>query len=267
MGYNKKILSEATKKLDKPQKIKNKNTAEVQNTFPFESSKGFLNGPPPPGTNYRIPGNSIYNPTPYNILARGSNGQEKVIAAGDTSVQNFGDADYVDEFQIAKKGGEKKFSRSLSATNKLFKKNPLVKAKKKKNKKTFDPNAKYYQEGGYVDLDLDDDEILELQKGGYIVEYLDDPSIPELTKAQRGGQRPILYVDPNDPAGREKYQASADSMFLYNKGLEAKNYYEKLKPIFDKMNLSGNYSTKDFSELAKKYELKQNHHKRRIYAR
>jgi len=43
------------------------------------------------------------------------------------------------------------------------------------------------QEGGYVDLDLDDDEILELQKGGYIVEYLDDPSIPKLNRAQDGG--------------------------------------------------------------------------------
>lgn len=153
MGYNKKILSEATKKLNKPQKIKNKNTAEVQNTFPIISSEGFLNGPPPPGANYRIPGNSIYNPTPYNILARGSNGQEKIIAAGDRSVQNFGDADYVDEFEIAKKGGEKKYSRSLSATNKLFKKNPLVKGKKKKNKKTFDPNAKYYQDGGELPED------------------------------------------------------------------------------------------------------------------
>ena len=47
-----------------------------------------------------------------------------------------------------KKGGEKKFSRSLEAKNKLFAENVFLKKKKSKKRKIFDPNAKYYQDGG-----------------------------------------------------------------------------------------------------------------------
>jgi hypothetical protein len=360
MGYNKKILSKAVSELGKAKAAAKPKDIKVD-------PNGYWN-PDNHGEPVRIPGNNItMQGVQQPLYGVDNTGFAQMMYPGqDYQFQG----DYVDEYPItqAKKGGEKKYSRNLSATNKLFKKNPLVKAKKKKNKKTFDPNAKYYQTGGittqeeidaandammkarfayasthgnpaaqrmvtapdqpymfdentpgthymasmdnyavpqiqnvngqlmlddfgpdsneairfdspedaqffsenykkiapdssYREMDLTPQEIEEYRKGGYIVEYLDDPSIPKLTKAQKGGQRPILYVDPNDPAGRAKYQASADSAFLYNKGLEAKNYYEKLKPIFDKMNLSGNYSTKDFSELAKKYELKQNHHK------
>jgi hypothetical protein len=46
--------------------------------------------------------------------------------------------------------------------------------------------------------------------------FLGNKTNESLTKAQKGGQRPILYVDPNDPAGREKYQAYQDSLSLHN---------------------------------------------------
>lgn len=150
MGYNKKVLSEATKKLNKPSKKKVANN----DLIPFVSTSGYKQGEPPAGTNYRIPSNTIYNPTPYNILAVASTGEERIIPAGDTSTQTFDGAEYVDEYEL-KKGGQKtntkKYSRSLSATNKLFDKNPLFKKPKSKKKKIFDPNAKYYQIGGETD--------------------------------------------------------------------------------------------------------------------
>jgi len=150
MGYNKKVLSEATKKLNKPSKKKVANN----DLIPFVSTSGYKQGEPPAGTNYRIPSNTIYNPTPYNILAVASTGEERIIPAGDTSNQTFDGAEYVDEYEL-KKGGQKtntkKYSRSLSATNKLFDKNPLFKKPKSKKKKIFDPNAKYYQGGGETD--------------------------------------------------------------------------------------------------------------------
>jgi hypothetical protein len=303
MGYNKKILSKAVSELGKAK-------APAKPKDIITDPKGQWAHP---GQVTRIPGNNItMQGVPYPVYGVDNTGFAQMMYPGqDYQFQG----DYVDEYPLtqAKKGGEKKYSRSLSATNKLFKKNPLVKAKKKKNKKTFDPNAKYYQDGGenwteveasanyrnmfqnmvevdyetsnssksfeympngnvkevtkyydvpkidklptkpiksidtnissidnkplnnftfinrynpktnswiqntvpanslsdklnqereewkrkniqqqdggYIDLDLDDNEILELQKGGYIVEYLDDPSIPELTKAQTGGQK------------------------------------------------------------------------------
>jgi len=49
----------------------------------------------------------------------------------------------------SKKGlASKKYSRSLDATNRLFTENRLFKKPKSKKNKVFDPNAKYYQEGG-----------------------------------------------------------------------------------------------------------------------
>jgi hypothetical protein len=46
-----------------------------------------------------------------------------------------------------KKGGSKKFSKHLGATNRLFKKNPLFKKPNYKSK-TYDPQAMYFEDGG-----------------------------------------------------------------------------------------------------------------------
>jgi hypothetical protein len=87
----------------------------------------------------------------------------------------------------AKKGGAKKYSRSLQAKNRLFvknplfkkpKKNPLFKKKNYKNK-IYDPNAMYFQDGGVMNLELTPEEIEVYRQGGYIVEEVD--------KFQKGG--------------------------------------------------------------------------------
>jgi hypothetical protein len=49
---------------------------------------------------------------------------------------------------IPKKKNSKGYSRSLMATNKLFAQNPLTKKPKSKKRKIFNPNSKYYQDGG-----------------------------------------------------------------------------------------------------------------------
>jgi hypothetical protein len=86
-----------------------------------------------------------------------------------------------------KKGGSKKpskkYSRSLMAKNRLFAKNPLFKKKKSVKNKIFDPNSPYFQEGGFMDVELDDNDIDKYVKGGYVVE---DISVPSLTKASYG---------------------------------------------------------------------------------
>jgi hypothetical protein len=261
--YNKKVLSKAVSKLDSakaPVKKQDKIYNNKEALMPFVSSQGFKQGPPPAGTNYRIPGNSIYNPTPYNILAKGSNGQKKVISAGDTSIHNFAGADYVDEFQIAKRGGavpslpkkknSKGYSRSITATNKLFAQNPLTKKKKSKKKKIFDPNSRYYQEGGDASIP----ELTQAQEGVITKKEIQD--IPEATvygtdydqKRQlmlmdRLQQAKGAYQDWRDEAGLRRTQlknegsSSIDSLKArvsdYNKQLEEekKNYNKASKAL------------------------------------
>ena len=69
--------------------------------------------------------------------------------------------------QFAKKGGSvnsKRYTRSLYGKNKLFVKNNLFKNRYPKNR-IYDPNAKYFEDGGLVD----------------------DPSIPRLNQFNNGG--------------------------------------------------------------------------------
>lgn len=100
-----------------------------------------------------------------------------------------------------KKSYAKKFSRSLEATNRLFTENELFEKPKSKKKKVFDPKSEYrdggayyddsrdawvsadgtvgpngpayYEDGGFIEAELSDEEIEEYKKGGWVVEELD----------------------------------------------------------------------------------------------
>lgn len=139
MGYNRKVLSKAVSELDKakaPAKPKDIIT-DPRGQWKY------------PGMNTRIPGSDItMQGVSYPVWAQPNVGAPQMMYPGQD--YQFPGADYVDEYPMeqAKRGGEKKYSRSLSATNVLFKKNALINKKKSKKKKIFDPNAKYYQEGG-----------------------------------------------------------------------------------------------------------------------
>jgi hypothetical protein len=56
--------------------------------------------------------------------------------------------------QIPSKKNSKAYSRSFEATNKFFAQNPLFKKSKSRKNKIFDPNAKYYADGGAKTKDL-----------------------------------------------------------------------------------------------------------------
>jgi len=150
---NKKILIEALKNLNKAKKpVKKKDII-----YDKEGQWKY------PGQPTRIPSNEItMKGVSFPVLGKGSDGSEQMMYPG--MEYTFPGADYVDEYPQMKKGGTKKFSSNLQATNRLFKKNslfkksPLSKANpllKKKNYKgkTYDPSAMYFQDGGSSDND------------------------------------------------------------------------------------------------------------------
>lgn len=157
MGYNKKVLSKATSELGKAKKPSTPRDKVVD-------SKGYWNPDNQDKSVVRVPGNSITmrpnpetgEPIPFPIYGIPNVGMPQMMYPGND--YSFSGADYVDEYLVAKKGGSlpslpkkansKKYSRSLTATNKLFAQNPLTKKSKSKKNKIFDPNAKYYQDGG-----------------------------------------------------------------------------------------------------------------------
>lgn len=62
------------------------------------SREGYINDTPPEGYNYRIPSDSLFNPTPYTIKAVSDNGIVKTLSPYDTNPVQFPGAQYVDEF-------------------------------------------------------------------------------------------------------------------------------------------------------------------------
>ena len=150
--YNKKVLNKATANLDKAKAPVKK--ADII-TDPMGQWKY-------PGQNTRIPGGNItMEGVPYPVMAQPNVGQPQMMYPGQD--YQFPGADYVDEYPMAKKGGalpklpkkknSKGYSRSLTAINKLFAQNLLTKKNKSRKNKVFDPNAKYYQEGGALPED------------------------------------------------------------------------------------------------------------------
>lgn len=127
------------------------------------SSKGQLDYP---GMNTLIPnanGRITMKGVKQNVLGIDDLGNKKIMKPKG-EYQFPGDSVY--EIPLKKKGGEfkkglvtnpkktkkslesKKYSRSLSATNVLFTENSLFKKPKSRKNKVYNPNAKYYAEGG-----------------------------------------------------------------------------------------------------------------------
>lgn len=154
MSYNRKALSKAKLDLDK---YKKPNPYKKDIIYTEQGQWKF------PGQKTRIPSSDItMQGVPYPVFAQPNIGKPQMMYPGQE--YNFPGADYVDETPMAKKGGlvqmpkptkkglaSKKYSRSLSATNKLFTENPLFKKPKSKKRKVFDPNAKYFEPGGELD--------------------------------------------------------------------------------------------------------------------
>jgi hypothetical protein len=137
MGFNKKVLSQIKSDLNSAKAPARKKDIIIDPAGQWKY----------PGQNTRIPSNNItMQGVDYPVFAQPNIGQPQMMYPGQE--YTFPGADYVDEYPQMKKGGQKKYSRSLEAKNRLFVDSPLVKKKKKKNKKIFNPFAKYYQDGG-----------------------------------------------------------------------------------------------------------------------
>jgi len=143
MGFNKKALSKATANLD-ARKAQSKPRDII-----YDPAGQWKH----PGQPTRIPGGDItMRDVPYPVMAYPNVGQPQMMYPEQN--YNFPNADYVDEYPQMKKGGLKKYSRDITATNRLFTKNPFLKKKKSKKRKIFDPNSAYYKNGGDFSDDI-----------------------------------------------------------------------------------------------------------------
>lgn len=160
MGFNKKELSKATANLD----------ARKTQSKPRDIIYDPMGQWKHPGQPTRIPGGNItMQGVPYPVMAYPNVGQPQMMYPEQD--YNFAGADYVDEYPQMKRGGTKKFSRDITATNIIFTKNPYLKKKKSKKKKIFDPNAQYFQYGGQPISTQDEPDVIytpsmEMSSGG-----------------------------------------------------------------------------------------------------
>jgi hypothetical protein len=167
--------------------------------------------------------------------------------------------------QIPKGKSPKSYSRSFEATNRLFAQNPLFKKPKSRKNKIFDPNAKYYQDGGFT-VDLTEDEIKQYVDGGYIVE---DISVPALNTFDKGGTGcpPGHYYNGKecvkipkgakvikDPKEYEKRKAAYyDSLTLY-----------KLNTDYLKADRAHEYDQWKIIDLANKNKISEKEYRDRL---
>ena len=196
MGFNKKVLSKAVSELGKAKAPAKPRDITVD-------PKGYWN-PANQGQPVRVPGQG--NPKGVDITMHNVNqpiwaqpnvGPGAIMYPEDN--RHFSGASYVDETQIGRKGGtlkSKKYSKSMSATNKLFAKNNLFKSKKSK---IFDPNAEFKSGGsklGPINLNPNPLSHYELNYGF---------NLP--TKQDGGVQgNPWLYTSMQENEGKEPGQ-------------------------------------------------------------
>jgi hypothetical protein len=139
--YNKKVLQTAVKELDKAKApAKRKDII----TDPMGQWKY-------PGQVTRIPSDTItMQGVNYPVYGVPDYGQPVLMQPGQD--YDFPGANYVDEYPQMRRGGglkSKKYTRNIEGTNRFFAESALFKKPKKLSKKRiFDPNAKYFQEGG-----------------------------------------------------------------------------------------------------------------------
>ncbi len=208
MSYNKKAIAEALSKLNKARKPKQVNDIimdpEGQNKFP--------------GLPTRIPSDNItMETTPYPVLGIDNLGNQQMMYPGANYL--FPGADYVDEYPMAQYGG---LVTGLTNT----KGNLLMNSK---GKRMMAKSGSLYATNKL---------------------FLGNPLLTKRKKAvfvpghdfQSGGQRPILYVDPNDPEGVARYEAYQDSAALYNNYIDYRN-----------MALNTNAGTR--AQIARRYSM------------
>jgi GH24 family phage-related lysozyme (muramidase) len=194
-----------------------------------------------PGQNTRIPGGDItMQGVPYPVYAQPNIGKPQMMYP-DQNYQ-FPGADYVDEFPQMRKGGRikglismpkpskkglmsKKYSRSLDATNKLFTQNFLFAKPKSRKNKVFDPNSKYYAEGGeYEDAELTPEEIEEYRANGYIVDdtiYQDGGNTDAMTGMMKAR---LAYANEFGNPAAERMINIPDNPYQFDNGDTGTHY-------------------------------------------
>jgi len=159
MGYNKKALSKIKADL-------NSAKAPAQPRDIIYDPRGQWRHP---GKPTRIPGGNItMQGVPYPVMAYPNVGQPQMMYPNQD--YDFPGADYVDEYPQMRRGGSKKFTRDITATNVLFTKNPYLKKKKKRKNRVYDPTAPYFQTGGPTNIQEEPDVVynpsMEMSSGG-----------------------------------------------------------------------------------------------------
>lgn len=141
---NKRVLSKAVSELDKA-----KAPAKPKDiiTDPMGQWKY-------PGQVTRIPSDNItMQGVNYPVWAQPNIGPGVMMQPGQDYM--FPEADYVDEYPQMKRGGSKKnkkYTRNITALNKLFAENYLF--KKPGKKQIYDPNTPLFEDGGYIEEDI-----------------------------------------------------------------------------------------------------------------
>ena len=237
MAYNKKVLSKAVSELGKAKAPAKPRDITVD-------PMGYWN-PANQGQPVRVPGNEItMKGVNHPIWAQPNVGPGAIMYPEQN--RNFKGASYVDETPIGRRGGtlkSKKYSKSMSATNKLFAKNKLFQNKKSK---IFDPNAEFKSGGsklGPINLDPNPLSHYELNYG-----Y-------NLPTEQDGGvhSNPWLYTYIQENEDRAPGQAiGLGADFQHKSGLHGSTNVEL--PFFNKNAMGNLYSELGYNKRFKNFD-------------